>query len=318
VDKAALTVSAYLDDWLAAGARRWRASTAHNYGTALHPARVAFGGKRLQDLTRSDVEALVMQMLTHGGHSGTGRSPSTVRQLLVILGSAMREAVRDGLLVRNPCEYVRRPTGVRREMPVWSPAQSAAFLHHIRGHPLAGVFALSLRGLRRGEVLGLAWGDLDLDAATVTVRAARIQAGPQVVTGPPKSSRGRRTLPLDAPVVEALRWTYEVTVARSTVRPFTQPSRLLVAVDGAGAPVSPAWYSREFAMLAARAGLPSIRLHDLRHSAVTTMLAAGVPLHVAAAYAGHSPAVAMAVYAHATTDSLRAASEAFAPRVVER
>lgn len=312
VDRASITVDAYLDAWLAAGRRTWRASTHRSYELALAPVRHAIGPKRLQRVGRADIEAIVAAMLAQGGRTGQGRSPRTVALLLTIVGKAFKDAQAEDLIARNPCEHVRKPASEHHEMAVWDAGQAAAFLAHVADHRLAGPLNLTMRGLRRGEVLGLQWGDVDLDRGLVHIRRTRTQAGSRgVVVGPPKTTRGRRTLPLDAPVVDALRRTYEATVASSVVRPLARPGTSWVAVDEAGEPLRPAAYGQMFTALAAEAGLPRIRLHDARHTALTLLLGSGVPVHVVAAFAGHDPSVTMRTYAHVTSDALAAASGVF-------
>lgn len=312
VDRTRITVDQYLDDWLTAGQRTWRPSTARSYALALHPAREAFGAKRLQRLTRADVETLVQSMLRTGGRDGKGRSPRTVALLLTILNKAMKDAQADDLIARNPCQHVHKPTSQHTEMAVWDSGQAAVFIDHVSGHRLAGPMNLTMRGLRRGEVLGLQWADIDFARGVLHVRRTRTQAGSLgVVVGPPKTSRGRRTLPLDPPLVAALRHTYAATVTDAVVRRFGDPGTSWVVVDQAGEPMRPEAYGDLFVDLAAQAGLPRIRLHDARHTALTLLLQAGVPVHVVARFAGHDPAVTMRTYAHVTADALAVASGVF-------
>ena len=124
------------------------------------------------------------------------------------------------------------------------------------------------------------------------------------MTGPPKTARGRRTLPIDPPLAAALRHTRSATVAA------LGPDRW-VAVDQAGQPYRPEAFSDLFVDLATEARLPVIRLHDLRDTALSLLLARGVPVHVVARFAGHDPAITLRTYAHVTPDALGAASEVF-------
>jgi len=312
VDRTSITVDQWLDQWLAAGQRDWRPSTHRSYLLALTPVRAAIGTKRLQRVDRADIEAIVAAMLRQGGRAGTGRSPRTVSLLLTILGKAFRDAQAEDLIARNPCEHVRKPSGQHQEMAVWDAGQAARFIDHVAAHPLAGPLNLTMRGLRRGEILGLQWGDVDFARGVLHVRRTRVQAGSAgVVVGPPKTARGRRTLPLDPPLVAALRHTYDATVTSAVVRPLVDPASVWVAVDAAGEPLRPDAYGDLFGALAAQAGLPRIRLHDARHTALSLLLAAGVPVHVVARFAGHDPSVTLRTYAHVTADALSVASGVF-------
>jgi integrase len=117
-----------------------------------------------------------------------------------------------------------------------------------------------MRGLRRGEVLGLQWTDIDFTVGVLHVRRTRVDVGTEgIVTRPPKTSRGRRTLPLDPPLVAALRHTQAATVTPLVDRWLT--------VDAAWRPMRPEAYSDLFVDLATEAGLPLLRLHDARHTA---------------------------------------------------
>jgi integrase len=101
---------------------------------------------------------------------------------------------------------VEHPSQTKHEMSTWTAEQSAAFLEAVAADGLSAAFMLSLYGLRRGEVLGLRWSDVDLDAKTLTIRKTRVLvAGAGVVEGEPKTERGRRTLPLDDSLAASLR-----------------------------------------------------------------------------------------------------------------
>jgi integrase len=311
VDRNAVTVGQYLDQWLAAGERTWRPSTHRSYELAVTPARTAFGSKRLQHLERADIERLVTTMLRTGGRTGTGRSPRTVSLLLTILCKAFKDAQADDLLGRNPVQHVKKPSTTHTEMNVWDSAQAATFIAHVADHRLAGPLTLTMHGLRRGEVLGLQWRDIDLTRGVVHIRRTRTQAGSRgVVVGPPKTTRGVRTLPLSGSLTAALKHTFEATVTAAVVRPLN-PSQAWVTIDDAGEPMRPDTYGHLFTDQATAAGLPRIRLHDARHTAATLLLENGVPVHVVARFLGHDPAITQRVYAHVTATALDAASGVF-------
>lgn len=310
-----VTVSEYLDDWLAAGQRHWRQSTHDSYVRALRPVREVIGSKRLQQVTRADVEKVARDMLATGGRDGTGRSGRTVSLALTILRKAFQDAVMDDVLARNVVDRVKKPRAEHHEMSTWTAAQVRTFLAHVDDDPLVGLWHLTMRGLRRGEVVGLRWSDVDLTEGVVHVRQTRVQVGHRVVVGPPKTARGRRTIPLDPEALDALRRTHRRTVTDAKVVPLRQRGAKrdddrLVAVDALGEPLHPEVYGDMFERHARAAGLPRIRLHDARHTALTLLLGQGVPVHVVARFAGHDPSVTLRTYAHVTDDSARAASAA--------
>jgi integrase len=124
----------------------------------------------------------------------------------MLLGSVLENEVKQGHLASNVAKLVERPDHRKHEMNTWSESQAAAFLEAVADDRLNAAWQLSLYGLRRGEVLGLCWSDVDLQNKTLTVRLARVEVtGAGVVEGEPKTERGRRTLPLDDGLVAALR-----------------------------------------------------------------------------------------------------------------
>lgn len=161
---------------------------------------------------------------------------------------------------------------------------------------------------------GLRWPDVDFAKGLLHIRQARVDAGiAGTVTGPPKTTRGLRTLPLDAELARTLRLTHDRTIgAAGVVIPLRQrgvdSGDRLVVVDGLGQPMRPEVYSDSFARHAKTAGLPTIRLHDARHTALSLLLEAGVPVHVVARFAGHDPSVTLRTYAHVNQDALTAAA----------
>lgn len=298
-----LTVNDWFDAWLSTGERTWRASTSASYRLAFKPAREAFGTMKLQKLRREHVEALTRSMLASGGRTGTGRSPRTVSLLLTVLSKCLGDALDDELVTTNAAARVKKPARAHTEMSTWTAEQMRTFLNAVDDDPLVGAWNLSALGLRRGEVLGLRWSDVDFEKGVINIRQARVQAGKEVVVNEPKTSRGRRTLPLHPALVTALRTTQRRTVTDAAVLPLRQRGAgardRLIVVDAAGEPLRPDRYSELFEKHARDAGLPLVRLHDLRHSALSLLLAQGVPVHVVAKIAGHDPSVTLRTYAHA-------------------
>ncbi len=310
VDRSRLTVDEYLDGWLAANQAHWRPSTYVSYRGALQRAREAVGTKPLQSLRKADVEALKASVLGSGGRrkdGSTPRSPRTVALLLTILSKALDDAIREELIRVNPVRLVRKPAQRPREMQVWTAEQMGAFLAHVEDDDLAGAWHLSALGMRRGEVLGLRWSDVDLEAGVVHVRQSRVQAGRDVHTGDPKTDRGRRDVPLHPAAIAALRQTRARTLSEPTVVPLRQAhgGERVVVVDERGEALRPDRYSDLFAEHVRAAGLPAIRLHDMRHTAATVMLATGVPPVTVAGILGHSPDVLLRTYAHALPSAKR-------------
>lgn len=310
------TLGEYLDGWLEGVTRDLRASTKRNYADAFLPVRERLGGRYLQSLQRSDIEALVTWMLTsgrrRGGKAGTGLSARSVRLTLGRLTAALELAVAEGKLGRNPARYVKPPAHKPRERETWSAPEVRAFLAVADADRLAACWRLALYGLRRGEVVGLRWRDVDFQAATLTVQQARVLASYEVIIEPPKSRRGLRTLPLDDALVSALRVLKARQAAERLAAGPAYERTGYVAADELGRPVHPEWFTDEFHRVSDRAQVRRIRLHEGRHTTNSLMAAAGVPDHIRAAWCGHTVAVNVAAYTHARPEDLAAARDALA------
>lgn len=183
---------------------------------------------------------------------------------------------------------------------------------------------LSLYGLRRGEVLGLRWSDIDLENGKLTVNQARILVEYRVRVEEPKSRHGKRTLPLDDELVQALtKLRKQQALDRlqagtayqqglDTLDWYT-PGDAYVVTDELGIPVHPEWYTDEFTRLLRQAQLTRIRLHDSRHTTLSLMEKAGVPISVISRWAGHhDSAFTMRMYVHANDEDLELGAEQLA------
>ena len=305
------TFGEYASRWL--GSRRdVRASSVVTYRKALAPFVVALGARPLQSVTTADLDAVAADLLAAGGRSGTGASARTVSTYLVAVGALFAAAEREGLIARDPSRAVVRPRVVAAERPAYSGAELATFIAATAAHRYGPLVRLLALGMRRGEVLGLAWSAVDLDAGTLQVRASRSFVGTTAVLGEPKTSASVRTLQLDAVTIAVLRAHRTRQAAEHLALGLPFGPGVLLASNEAGEPIHPDTFSYTVHGLMRRAGLPRIPVHSLRHSSVSAMLAAGVPLHVVARWHGHSPAVMMRTYAHADTDAMSAAGAAAA------
>ena len=306
------TLASYLQQWLA-GRRSLRPTTARSYRDALAPVVRRLGDMRLSALSKRDVDGLVTWMLSAGGPRRNGVGPRTVVLTLNVLQRALQDAVRQGELRTNVVGLVERPRQSRAEMATWEPGEVQQFLDVAKQDRYHAAWLLSLMGLRRGEVLGLPWSDVALDAEPqITIRQARVLVtSSDIVVSPPKTARGRRSLPLDQVVRQALADLQHTQLQERDRAGAAYQDSGLVVVDEVGTPMRPDVYSSRFKRLVAQAGLRPIRLHDLRHTALTRMTLAGVPLPVVAAWAGHAdPAFTLRVYAHSQPGALRQAGAA--------
>ena len=272
------TLDELLDDWYRSATYGKEANTLESYSNALKPARERLGHRKAQTITRQDIEDLRDWMETRGrkrgGKPGTGLGPRAVRLTLGRLRAAFEQACDDGKLYRNPCRGVELPEMGEREYDTWSADQVRVFLAAAAQDRLHAAWRITLYGLRRAEVCGLRWSDVDLQDGMLTVAVTRPVVSGKPIVKKPKSKRGARTLPLDAAVVAALQAMQDRQVTEAMEAGDAYAASGYVVTDELGEAVNPEWYSDEFHRLRERAGLPRIRLHDSRHTA-NSLMAAG-------------------------------------------
>jgi integrase len=209
-------------------------------------------------------------------------------------------------------------TRLRPAVAVWTAAQTAQFLHSIREHRLYAAFHLiALRGLRRGETVGLRWCDLDLDAGLLMVCQQLQHHDGALVICPPKSAASRRAVALDHTTVAALRRHHAHQLAQQQATPgYRDSGYVFTKLDGD--PLTGDLLTRTFVKLSADAGLPPIRLHDLRHGAASLSLAAGTDLKIVQDMLGHASIVLTAdTYTSVLPDTAHQAAEATARLVLD-
>ena len=302
------TTGAYLARWIVTIKPELRASTHREY--ARHVARYwsPLASIRLTQLTPAHVER-TMGTLIEGGLSA-----QTVQHARSTLRRALHDAQRDGLVDQNVAALARPPRLERRAMRALSSSDVNWLITTTAKDPFGPLYAFAIgTGLRLGEILGLAWSDIDLEARVLTVRRSLSRAhegGYELAET--RTSRGRRTVMLPRIALEALRRQGDRRATpRQAAGAASHEGSRLVFPDDEGRPLSPDVVSRAFREAADRIGLETVRLHDLRHTAATLMLAAGVPLNAVSEALGHaSLAITASVYAHVTPDVRREAADA--------
>ena len=297
-----LTVREYLiDRWLPAQKSQLKESTFHSYerNLAVH-VLPTLGDVPLAKLGAGDLDALYARLLESGRRHGMGRgpglSPASVRYVHRVLRKALGDAVRKGILVRNPASLADPPKrGVTvnrgREMQVWSGPQLQAFLAALDGERLAPAFVLSAHtGMRRGEVAGLRWSDVDLAAKLIHVRQAAVVVNYALRITDVKTSHGMRTIDVNDDVVRALTTWRRKQAEEKLLLGADYDERDLVFARADGTPTHPEVLTRTFDRIITRTKLPRIRLHDVRHTHASLLLKAGVPVKVVSERLGHATA----------------------------
>ena len=266
------------------------------------------GRSKLQALAPLQLEHFYAELLASGGRTGKPLSPKTVRNTHTVLRKALADAERLGLVGRNPAAAAKPPADSRVEQSTWSSDELRMFLDFVRTDRLHAAYVLlATTGMRRGEVLGLRWSDIDVDAAQLAVSNTLTTVGTEIVTGPPKTARSRRHIFLDDGTLAVLReHRRRQNEERLSVGPAWSGSIDYVFTDELGEPVHPDAFSRSFRRRVAEANLPSIRLHDLRHSYATLALKAGVHPKVVSERLGHATiGVTLDLYSHVTPSIAR-------------
>jgi integrase len=304
VDPSPRTLGGFLvEEWLpAVRPPRLRPSTWSSYqmNTEAHIVP-ALGVVALQRLGPAQLTAFYRTLLERGRRDGRGGlAPKTVRNIHGTMHAALQDAVRWGYVARNVANAVELPKGPTAEMQVWSPEQLRCFLDHVQADRLYAAWLLiATTGMRRGELAGLRWADVDLEAGRASPRRPRVVVDNEVVVSEPKTAKGRRSLALDPVTVAALRrHRAQQAEERIAAGPLWQDSGLVFTWPD-GSPVHPQRFSSWFEQHARAAGLPRIRLHDVRHSYATAALAAGIPAKVVSERLGHANiAITMDTYSH--------------------
>jgi integrase len=211
----------------------------------------------------------------------------------------------------NVAVSMKKVERVRQEMQTYTPDEIRRVLRAADKDRNGHKWHLALSGLRRGEIAGLRWSDIDFDAGTISIERSRVQAGAgNVVENDPKTLSSCRTLPLDDGLAAVLRRASARYAEERLSLGVAHADSGYVAVNEIGEPYTPDTLTRMWHRLAQSAGVRPIRLHDARHSCGTALHLRGVPLAVIAKWLGHADAsVTARIYAHSQDDALRSAAQ---------
>lgn len=235
---------------------------------------------------------------------GEGLAVRTVQHAHAVLRNMLQSAVRDEVLARNVARLVQVETPHYEIGQGLTVAQAKMLLEGVAGTRWHAIYGLALTlGLRRGELLGLRWADIDLESCQLTVRQSLVRAGGELRMQAPKTRKSVRTLPLPAFVGQLLRAHKERQAGEQRRARTTWAENGLVFTTAVGTPIEPRNLTRNFETVRERVGLTGVRLHDLRHTCITLLLGMGTPPHIVQAIAGHSHIdVTMSIYAHTRLD----------------
>ncbi|MGW2667922.1 tyrosine-type recombinase/integrase [Streptomyces sp. NPDC001272] len=316
------SVAAYLTYWLENVAiHHLRENTHTRYTTCVHRHLIpGLGKKKLSKLTAKDIRTWLNQLRTTcqccarriDARRNQPRccaisqccrkllSPLTLTYIHSVLKSALEHAVREEEIPRNVARNVRTGTPRPRRFEPLTADAARQFLAAARNDRLFTLYELALRtGLRKGELLGLQWRDLDLDQGTASIRRTlqRTQTG-GLTALPTKTRASERRIALPGESIRSLKEHHEAQEGEREAAEGWKDNGLVFSTP-AGGPIDPANLNRNFRALLDRAGLRRIRFHDLRHSTATLLLEQGVELVVIKELLGHAHiGVTATVYAH--------------------
>ncbi len=303
------TVAEFVEYWLDnVGASSLRATTLSSYRWILANYVVPeVGSEKLAALTPPHVRKMLARL------AARELSWNSRRLAHSVLRTVLADAVREQLIERNAAALVKLRREHVPEVVPWTPVEAARFLAASQGDRLYALFAVGVSlGLRRGELMGLRWEDVDLRTGLMRVEHSLSRVpGVGFVLGPPKSARSRRALWIPEICLQALRahWDLEVA-ARERLGSSWQESGYVFTAPRGG-PLDPTVLAHVFERLVAAAGVRRIRLHDLRHTCASLLLAQGVAPRVVMEVLGHAQlSVTMDLYSHVMPTALNDAAKA--------
>lgn len=271
-----MTLEAWLYQWVNMRSGGLRPRTVESYTTLirLHIAPT-IGHRKLKKLKPEQIASMLADIVANG-HT------RTAELCFVLLRAALRAAVVHQRLERSPVDAVLRPAHTPMRGKVWTPDETRAFLKAIENHRYRIVWLLALcMGLRRGEICGLRWSDVDLQGRILHVHNQRVKlADGRLIDALPKSRAGIRDLPIPLPLLPVFRRQFQFG-------------------GGYVVPLTPSGLDTLHRATLRRLALPYIRLHDLRHTMATNALRNGAGMRALADVLGHSdPAVTARFYTH--------------------
>ena len=308
--KGKLTLGAYLETWLTDRVKPTRRPGtfkvyAHHVKHHLAPA---LGNIELTKLTPEDIERYM-----------NGKSKSLARYQRMILATVLRQAEKRGYVTRNVAKLVDRPEVVQREATILTLEQVEVLLVALKGERFECFFRLSIMlGLRKGELLGLRWEDINFEAHTISPRYQVNKRGDEVDFVELKTKKSRRTLPLPEELAALLR-DLRTQQLKKRMASKAWVDNGLVFNNNRGGTIDPSVLNRHLARILTAAGLPHCHVHDLRHNCASYLHAAGADIKTISEILGHSNiAITADLYAHVFAsvkqDAINAVAKMFTAR----
>lgn len=291
-----LTLSSYIDTYLDFKSGSLQPTTIYGYQNIAKHIRAFFRKKKIQEIDTVALRKYVNYV------QSLGLSNSSINKHIAFLKSVFSSAKRDGIITKNPAEFIDNLKVQDAERTCYDAQQINQLCLSVQGTSLEiPVLLGAYLGMRRGEILGLTWDHVDLDAKQLTIATTLTKAGSQRIEKEPKTKKSYRSLAI--PDLLCAKLAAQKDRLETLLRNNCQLERHnYVVFLKNGHPFSPNYLSDKFHKHLKKLGFPPIRFHDLRHSFASISYAAGVPLSETSSALGHaSTAVTAAVYTHEFT-----------------
>ncbi|HEV8176862.1 MAG: site-specific integrase [Propionibacteriales bacterium] len=302
------TVSDWLDEWM-----RDVKALDGTRGTTIDRYRIAIDKHLKPGLGRIWLDKLSPQVVqAFVGELANRMAPASVVKVHAVLRSSLSDAERMSLVPRNVAKSVRVPSIPRTHRRSLTMTEGRTLLAAVSGERIEGILVLGLAmGMRRSEILGLRWEDVSFEQRSLTVHQSLVRSGGQLRLSPPKTRLSHRPLPVPAVAVRALE-AQRARQAKDRIRMGADWQDYgLVFTTALGTPLEPRNVNRRFDELREEAGLPWLRLHDLRHGCATFLLGSGLEPRTVMEILGHSTIrLTMDLYGHVLPERLRVAADA--------
>lgn len=323
VARSALTVAEAIEHYLA-GRHKLRPTTLAGYSAVVKPVVARYGTLPVQQLSKRHLDDLIVELRAGGLAKARGQlsrpwQPRTVNLMLTVMSMVLDSEVQQGHVARNVAQLVDRLPLPRKTLETFTAAEVRTLLAKAAADRNGHAWHLALSGLRRGEICGVRWADVDFASQTIAIGNNRVLADAQVVENAPKTAASVRVLPLTAELLSALKSARLSQRAERLALGDAYGAGDHVVCDEGGAPYRPDVLSARWDRIVKDAGVKRIRLHGARHTCATLMHIQGVPIAVIAAWLGHADAsFTMRTYAHSQNDALRDAASSLAAVVTIR
>ncbi len=298
VEPASMSLNIFLDKWLdEIAVLKLREQTLNGYKWLLNRyIREKLGSKRLSDIQAYEIQKIYNDM------KKANYAPKTIRHAHNVLSSALKQAVKWKMLIQNPCDLCELPRQIKTEMKYFSPKEAKIFLETARENRHFVLFQLAIQtGMRPQEYLGLQWKDVDFEQKKLSIKRTVVEIkGSGFRFDETKTNRSRRSMPISQTLVNELKkHKREQLEARFKLGNIYQNYELVFASEIGTPHQKKNIRDRHFKPLLKKAGLPDIRLYDLRHTMATLLLSEGVNPKIVSERLGHASIVlTLDTYSH--------------------